>query len=99
MSDDPGTNHYCNTDKAENHPERFLIIRSEDDVIHISRKSGQDHQRHVHGEEREVAEQKKRAACLPPNNRGYRGKRFANAGDIAMPDKIESGPKTKTTAK
>ena len=40
-----------------------------------------------------------RADCLPPNSFAYQGKRFTTAGDIAMPVRMASGPKTKTTAK
>src|ERR1019366_5726225 len=47
MSDHPGGNHHCNTDKAKNHSQRPKIIGSDNNVVHIPPKSGQDHQGYV----------------------------------------------------
>jgi hypothetical protein len=47
VSDNPGGNHHRYTGKARNHPDRPKIIGPEDNVVHISLKSGQRHQRNV----------------------------------------------------
>src|ERR1051326_128788 len=68
VSGDPGDNHDRNSDEAEKHPEWFQIIRSENDVIHISRKSGQDHEGDVDDKECYEAQHKNKVngpRCLP----------------------------------
>ena len=40
-----------------------------------------------------------RADCLPPKAFAYQGKRFTKAGDMAIPVRMASGPKTKNDGK
>ena len=56
MGCDPRTNHGRKPDKAENHSQRMVIVRSQNDVVHVPLESGQDHQRDVDGDESEPAE-------------------------------------------
>jgi len=44
---DPANNDHRDSAKTENHPERFLIVRSNDDVVHVFYESGQDYQSDV----------------------------------------------------
>src|SRR6185437_1193463 len=51
VSEDPSGNHYRNTHKAKDHPQRTYIIRSQNDVVHIPLKSGKDHESYMSGYE------------------------------------------------
>ena len=53
----PRKNHYRYPDKSENHPQRLLIIRSKDDVVHVSSKSGHHDKRDVDDQKRHVTDQ------------------------------------------
>src|SRR5690349_12366871 len=64
----PGSHNNYNANKAKDHIEMTLIVGSKDDVVHISRKASQCHERDMNNDERQITRHKEKvngSGCLP----------------------------------
>src|ERR1035437_5068355 len=64
----PGSHNHCNANEAEDHPEMTLIVGSKDDVVHISCKASQCHERDMSNDERQITRHQEEVngpGCLP----------------------------------
>ena len=103
MRRDPRKHDHADADEAQDHSQVILVVGAQHDVVHVANKAGHHDQRHMHDDERKEAEHREEVngARRLPAAKELRipGKAIDRAGDMAIPVRIASGPKTKTTEK